>query len=171
MSDRCADVLDRLVEAVTGSAPPDDRARIIEHLARCARCREEAAAIETTVAHLRAADRFAAPPGFWGEFTARLNERIGAGRPPLVVRARRWVASPRRAWGTAGAAVAVMGALVAAVRFGSPPTAPVDPVRAQARALVTPTMASTLPSLSEMLETMRAGLAPDSDLSPDRGTR
>ncbi|OFX28589.1 MAG: hypothetical protein A2Z07_01895 [Armatimonadetes bacterium RBG_16_67_12] len=168
MSDRCQDILDRLIEATTGSMPPHERAGIVEHLAGCERCREEAAAIEVAVAHLRAAGRFTAPPGFWAEFTDRLNERIATRRLPLAARLRRWMASPRHAWGTAVVTAALVVAVAAVVRFGPAPSAPRDPENAKARALITETMTSTLPSLAEMLETMRAGLAQDSDPSPDR---
>jgi anti-sigma factor RsiW len=167
MSDPCRDVLERLVEAATGSMPPHDRAGLVEHLAVCDRCREEAARIEATVGHLRAAGQFAVPPGFWAEFTDRLTRRLAVEREPGVARLRRWLASPRHAWGTAAVTAAAVLAITAAVRFGPTPATP-DPVRSRARALVTETMTTTLPSLGEMLETWRAGLTPDGDAASDR---
>jgi anti-sigma factor RsiW len=168
MSDRCQDILDRLIEATTGSIPPHERAGIAEHLAACQRCRDEAAAIEGTVAYLRAARQFTVPPGFWTEFTDRLHERIADGRRPLSDRLRRWMASPRHAWGTAALTAVLVVAVAILVRFGPAPPAPQDPANTSARALMTDTMTKTLPSLADMLETMRAGLAQDSDSSPDR---
>lgn len=168
MSDRCQHTLDRLIEAATGSIPPRERAGIVEHLAGCERCREEAAAIEATVAHLRASGRFTSPPGFWAEFTDRLNERIAAGRLSPAARLRRWMALPRHAWATAAVTAAMVIAIAAVVRFGPASSVPRDPANVTVRALITDTMTSTLPSLADMLETMRAGLSQDGDPSPDR---
>lgn len=168
MKDRCRDVLDALVESATGPVPPRERERIIEHLAVCDRCRREAAAIEATVADLRAAGQFAVPPGFWPEFTHRLNDRVAAERVPPAERFRRWVSAPRHAWGVAAATAATVVAIFGAVRLGQPPSPEHDPLAARARSLVTATMSSTLPSLGEMLDTMGAGMALERDLAPDR---
>jgi hypothetical protein len=66
-------------------------------------------------------------------------------------------------------AVTAAAALVitAAVRFGAPQVT-TDPVRSKARSLVTETMTTTLPSLGEMLETWRAGLPAEIELTSDR---
>jgi anti-sigma factor RsiW len=166
--DRCQEVLARIVEAATGSMPPQAREGIAEHLATCERCREEAALIAATAAHLRDASRFTAPPGFWAEFTGRLNERLADERTPVPVRLRRWLASPRHAWGTLAVTAAAVLAITAAVRFGPAASKP-DPVQSQVQTLVTPTMRTTLPSLGEMLDTWRAGLAAETDATLDRG--
>jgi predicted anti-sigma-YlaC factor YlaD len=159
MTPRCQEVLDRLIEAATGSVPPRMREGIAEHLAVCPRCRDEAAAIERTVAVLRTVEAYTSPPGFWIEFTERLQQRIAAGRRSPVARLRRWWASPRRAWATSIAALALAIAVAAIPRLGPAPSTPTDPVAVAARALITETMTRTLPSLAEMLETMRAGLS------------
>jgi anti-sigma factor RsiW len=164
--DRCRDVLERLVEAATGTLGPAEGEGIAGHLAACDRCRQEAAAIEAAVLTLRGAGRFHAPPGFWAQFTDRLNERIALDRPPATVRLRRWIVSPRGAWGT----VAVTAALaITAVLRLAPTPVPMDPVHDQARTLVTDTMNRTLPSLAEMLEVMGAGFPSETDLVNDQG--
>lgn len=167
MKDRCQDILERLVEAATGSTPPHVREGIAEHLAACERCREEAERLEATAADLHEAGRFTAPPGFWAGFTERLNARLADERTPVLVRVRRWLAAPRHAWGTLAVAAAATIALVGAWRFGPVPPAS-DPIQSQARGLVTETMTTTLPSLGEMLETWRAGLAPEVELTTDQ---
>lgn len=168
MTLRCQDVLERLVEGVTGSVPPQDRSAVIAHLATCDRCRDEAAAIEATAAGLREAGRFSTPPGFWAGFMEQLHERIEAERLPVSIRFRRWLASPRHALGTAAVTVLATVTILIAVRFAPPRPAPYDPVPTQVRGLVTETMTTTLPSLGEMLETWRAGLPQEGDQVSDR---
>jgi anti-sigma factor RsiW len=158
----------RLVEGVTGSVPPGDRTAIIGHLVTCARCRDEAAAIEATAARLREAGGFTTPPGFWPDFTRQLDARIEAERLPAFIRFRRWLALPRHALGTAAVTVLATLTIFTAVRFVPPRPAAPDPVPAQVRGLVTETMTTTLPSLGEMLETWRAGLPQEADQVSDR---
>lgn len=169
MTDRCRDVLERLVEGITGSLPPSERPAIVAHLAACPRCRDEAAALEAVAAHLREAGGVAVPPGFWAAFMRRLDERLEADRMPVSARLRRWLASPRHALGTAVVTVVAVLAVFAAVRTIPPP--PPDPVVIRARGLVTETMTSSLPSLGEMLEVWRAGLVQESDALADRKGR
>jgi hypothetical protein len=164
---RCQEIQERLVEAATGSLPPQARAGIAEHLAECALCTDEAAAIEVTAARLREAGQFAVPPGFWAEFTGRLQERLDARQMLFSARARRWLSSPRHAWGTMAATAAVAAAITVVVRMAPPRAAVADPDIAAARRLVTETMTTTLPSLSEMLETWRAGLMVEGEGLPD----
>ncbi|MDI6771998.1 MAG: zf-HC2 domain-containing protein [bacterium] len=168
MTDRCSEVLERLVEGVTGTVPPDERAAITGHLASCARCRDEAASLESVAARLRAEGRFVAPPGFWEEFMRRLADRIEEERVPAGARLLRWLASPRHALGTAVVTAVTVLAVFAAVRTIPPPP---DPVAVRARGLVTATMTSSLPSLGEMLDTWRAGLVHETDSVVDRGAR
>ena len=168
MTLRCQDVLERLVEGATGSLPPQERSAIIDHLATCARCRDEAAAIEAAAARLREAGRFTTPPGFWPEFMQRLDERIATEQLPVSARLRRWLASPRHAWGTAALTVLATLVIVVTIRLGPARPAAHDPLPTQVRGLVTETMTTTLPSLGEMLETWRAGLTPETDLISDR---
>ncbi len=168
MTLRCQDVLERLVEGVTGSVPPQDRSAVIDHLETCDRCRHEAAAIETTAAALREGGRFTTPPGFWSGFMEQLHERIEAERLPVSIRFRRWLASPRHALGTAAVTALATVTILIAVRFAPSRPAAYDPVPTQARGLVTATMTTTLPSLGEMLETWRAGLTQEGDQVSDR---
>jgi anti-sigma factor RsiW len=168
MNLRCQDVLDRLVEAATGSGSSGDRAAVLEHLAACPRCRHEAASLEATVEHLQEAGKFVTPPGFWNAFMVRLHDQIAAEQTPAALRLRRWLASPRHAWGTAAASTAIVLLVSAVLRFTPARPTPSDPVRDEARGLVTTTMRQTLPSLGEMLDTWRAGLTPDVERASDR---
>ncbi len=171
MKDRCAEVLERLVEGVTGTVPPDERAAVAGHLASCTRCRDEAASLEALAARLRAGGRFVAPPGFWEEFMWRLADRIEEERVPVGARLRRWLASPRHALGTAVVTAVTVLAVFTAVRTISPPPPLPDPVVIRARSLVTAAMTSSLPSLGEMLDIWRAGLVHETDAVVDRGAR
>lgn len=168
MTDRCAEVLERLVEGVTGTVPPHERAAVVGHLAACARCRDQAASLEAVAARLRAGGRFVAPPGFWEEFMRRLADCIEEEKVPAGARLRRWLASPRHALGTAVVTAVTVLAVFAAVRTIQPPP---DPVVIRARGLVTATMTSSLPSLGEMLDVWRAGLVNETDAAVDRGAR
>ncbi len=163
MTQRCRDILERLVEGVTGSVPPAERTAVIEHLATCARCRHEAAEIETMAARLRETGGFAVPPGFWPEFMQDLAHRLTVERMPVSMRIRRALATPRFAWGSAVVTLVVVLAISTAIRLTPRGAAEPDPILTNARGLVTETMATTLPSLGEMLETWRAGLAADPD--------
>ncbi len=168
MTLRCQEVLDRLVEGVTGSVAPGDRDAIREHLVICGRCRDEAAAIEGTAALLREAGRFTTPPEFWPGFMQQLNARIAEERLPMTLRLRRWLASPRHALGTAAVTALATVTILLAHRFVPPTPVAENPMAAQLRGLVTETMTTTLPSLGEMLETWRAGLAPETEPTSDR---
>jgi anti-sigma factor RsiW len=169
MSARCQEILERLVEATTGSLPPPERAGIAEHLAICERCRAEAVEIEAAARLLRDVGSAAPPPGFWAGFTDRLNARIAREREPAGARLRRWLAGPRPAWGALVVTAAMAVAISVAVRTG-PLARPTDQATARARGLITDTMTTTLPSLGDLLETWRAGLNPDGELS-DRAPR
>ncbi|MDR7481516.1 MAG: hypothetical protein QN183_11260 [Armatimonadota bacterium] len=156
MSLPCREALERAVEMVTGSVPPDARAPVLAHLASCAACRDEVAALEATAAFLRrhAPD---APPGFWPGFMGCLERRLARERLPAGVCLRRWLAAPSRAWAVAAAAVATVVGLAVAVRV-VPPAPAGDPDLARARGLVTETMTTTLPALDETLDLWRLGL-------------
>ncbi len=163
MTLRCHEALVRLVEGLTGSVPPVEREAVIEHLATCARCRDEAAHLEELTGHLREAGNFSAPPGFWPEFMSRFEERIALERLPASVRLRRWLAQPRSAVATVAATIAAVVVISTAVRLGPRHAAEPDPMLTEARGLVTETMTTTLPSLGEMLDVWRAGLTADAD--------
>ena len=167
MNLRCQDALERLVEGLTGTLPPDQRAEVIEHLATCARCRDEAAAMEALVTPLREAGRFTTPPGFWGGFMDGLQHRLAHERLPLAVRFRRWLAQPRYAAVTAVVTVVMVVLISTAVRQVPRPAVAPDPVLVGARGLVTETMTTTLPSLGEILDIWKAGLPSESDLVPE----
>jgi len=162
MTIRCEEALERLVEGLTGSVPPAQREAVVEHLATCARCRDEATHLEDLTGHLREAGRFSAPPGFWPEFMTRLETRIAEDRVPLRGRLGRWLAQPRFAMATAAATVAMALLITTAVRHTPRPTAEPDPL-AGARGIVTETMTTTLPSLGEMLDVWRAGMTTDGE--------
>lgn len=155
MSLACREALERAVEMVTGAVAPDARAPVLAHLASCAACREEVAALEATTACLRG-HALPAPPGFWPGFMQQLDRRLARERLPAGVRLRRWLRAPHRVWAAAAAAAAVAG-LGAAVRLVSPAPA-VDPELVRARVLVTEAMTTTLPALDETLDLWRVGL-------------
>jgi anti-sigma factor RsiW len=168
---RCGEAMERLVEAATGSVPPSAREGLVAHLTTCESCRREAAALEGTAALLRSAGRFATPPGFWSEFTDRLHARVAVERLPAVERLRRWLGRPRHAAGTAAVTAALVLAVVVGIWLGPGPAPTVeraDPLDARLRGMVTETMSATLPSLSESLDTWRAGLHADTDPEVER---
>lgn len=156
MTADCVRMLERLTEGVTGTVPPAERAAILAHLAVCPECRREAAELEATVASLRLAGPITAPPGFWGEFMARLSVATTRERGPVVLRLRRWLLAPRHAWGTALVAVTAAAIVVSTAR---PPQHPVTPgaLGVSVRGLVTETMVTTLPALGEVLDIWHAG--------------
>jgi hypothetical protein len=160
MTIRCEDALERLVEGLTGSVAPAQREAVIAHLATCDRCRDEAEQLEAVTSRLRGAGSFGTPPRFWPDFMSRLETRIEHERLSRLARLRRWLAQPRFAMATAAATVAMVLLLTTAVRHNRPAAEP-DPL-AGARTIVTATMTSTLPSLSEMLDVWRAGM-PETD--------
>jgi anti-sigma factor RsiW len=168
---RCREAMERLVEAATGSVPPEAREGLRAHLATCEPCRREAAALEGTAALLRAAGRFATPPGFWSEFTGRLHARVAVERVPAPERLRRWLARPRHVVGAAAVAATLVVAVVVAAWVGPAP-APLaerdDPLDTELRGIVTETMNATLPSLFESIDTWRAGLHAAPDVEGDR---
>jgi len=155
---RCQDVLERLIEGATGSIPPAERTPVLEHLATCPTCRGEAAEIEATIARLRTSGGFTVPPGFWADFMAALERGLAHERMPVLLRIRRALATPRYAWGTAVATLAAVIVISTTVPLGPRQVAESDPVRADARGLLTRTMRTTLPSLSEMIDVWSAGV-------------
>jgi anti-sigma factor RsiW len=163
MTLRCQEALERLVEGLTGSVPPAEREAVVEHLATCVRCSDEAAHLEELAGQLRQTGHFSAPPGFWPEFMNRLDERITLERLPASVRFRRWFVRPRSAMATMAATVAAALVISTAVRLGPRHAAEPDPVLIEARGLVTETMTTTLPSLGEMIDVWRAGLTTESE--------
>ncbi len=159
MTPRCQDILERLIQGATGAVPPAERAPILEHLATCPSCRREASEIEATIGRLRTSGEFSAPPGFWSEFMAGLDRRLADERMPLVLRIRRALMTPRYAWGTAVATLAMVLAISTTVRVGPRRGVESDTLRSSARGLVTTTMTTTLPSLGEMIDVWSAGVA------------
>jgi hypothetical protein len=92
----CTDMAGLLDDYVNATLPPADRARVEQHLAGCARCRAEAAAVRAIVAGARGlpasilpdrdlwsgieprlGPRRAARPAAWGTWWGRLAAAIG----------------------------------------------------------------------------------------------
>jgi len=162
----CREALERATELVTGTLPPDARAPVLAHLAACAACRDEVAALEATAALLR---RHAptAPPGFWPAFMRQLDRRLARERLPAGVRLRRGLGAVRHAWVAAAAVAAAVAGLWAVMRPGPPPS---DPDLARVRILVTEAMTTALPALDETLDLWRVGLT-EPDVVFTRGGR
>lgn len=100
--DRCPEVADLLPEVATGAATGPDRARVLRHLAGCARCRLELEELARTADELLPLVPEREPPlGFEEAVLARLT-------PPVARKERAW-----RPLALAAAAVVMVAALAA----------------------------------------------------------
>jgi predicted anti-sigma-YlaC factor YlaD len=80
--DRCAEVADLLPEVATGAATGPDRARVLRHLAGCARCRQELEELARTADELLPLVPEREPPvGFEEAVLARLAAPAAEVRP------------------------------------------------------------------------------------------
>jgi len=154
----CPEARDLLLEALTGTTPPDARRTLRAHLASCAACRQEAAALEETASLLRAVPEPRVRPGYWAEFMAALDRALAAERCGFWRRVARWVRDPVHAWSAAAAASAVVVALVLALfLYAAGPAAPPPPA-ASVRALVTDAVVDALPAMTASLTVWKASL-------------
>lgn len=149
----CATVSPRLDEYLDATLPPPDRAEVASHLAGCATCRAELAAIAAIATAARALPRAIEPEEeLWGGIAARLTPRP-AWRLDLPVR-RRWL--------QLAAALVLFVAGFAAARAWGP--APAGGALAERRAEYEATSAGLARALTE-----NAGaLAPETRLVVER---
>lgn len=157
----CQEARDLMLVCVTGTTPPDERRALAAHLQTCADCRIEAAALEETMALLRAAPEPRLPDGHWASFMAALDRRLQQDLHHPWRWLLRRIRNPRTAWSTAAATSALVLALGIALlvhpvnRTGSlPPTAPIG-----LQGLVTDSIVQAMPSMAASLDIWKAGLS------------
>jgi len=154
---RCHEARGALLETLTGRTPPDTRRAVAAHLTVCPACRQEAAALEETVALLRSAPAPVPPEGFWGDFMVRLGERIERTPVSIGARLRRWVFAPSLLGPAAATAVALIILIVSSLaQLPEPVSAP--STRAQVTPFLTESMKTFLPALAETVELWQSGL-------------
>lgn len=78
----CDDIRDRLVDLIEGELAAGERRRVEAHLARCPDCSREVRALRETLAQLQSAPEPEVPEGFLDGFSAAVQRRIAAERPP-----------------------------------------------------------------------------------------
>jgi hypothetical protein len=96
--------------------PAGDAARVEQHMAGCAACREEYARLQRVLAMVDAQPAAEAPPGFERVMWARVEPHLAAPRPSFW---RAWFTMPRLA--LAGGMAAVVVAAFVAGRLSSTP--------------------------------------------------
>jgi Putative zinc-finger len=134
-----------LAEYVDDALSPEGRAQVEEHLAGCARCRDEVALSRHAVAQLgRLSDR-AAPSGV---ASAAVRESRRTKRPAAAARAPRW----HRFAPVAAAAAVVLLAVIAIPRFTSSKSASA-PRALEAASGSTDNSGATVPSASTAPQT------------------
>jgi anti-sigma factor RsiW len=158
----CADVRELLVETLSGTTPPGLRRAADAHLASCAGCRAEAAAIEETARLLRRVPDACLRDEHWATFMARLDARLAHERRRHWNRMRRWLRQPRRAWTAAGATAALAVALgIVLLGPGGRPLEsdrPPDAVTVQVLTLVSPRVVEDMPAMNASVAVWKAGL-------------
>jgi anti-sigma-K factor RskA len=114
MTDLCHDTRKQFDELLDGELSGDARRAVEEHLAGCAECRDELAALETLLAEARALPREIAPrTDLWPGIEERLTPR----RPSLGS----WLSSLLPDWGplTSPSALAGAAATIAVAALGA----------------------------------------------------
>lgn len=169
----CREARDLLLEARTGTTSPDVRRRLAEHLAACAGCRAEAAALEEVTAPLRAVPEPRLPEGYWAAFMAALDRRLAADRQRLWVRLGRWLRNPIHAWSAAVATAALV--VVLGFTLFTPPAQqariPTAEQPAAVEEFMTEAMVKSMPAMNVSLTVWKAGLGASEvpyDLTGDR---
>ena len=171
----CLQTRELIVETLSGSAPPDLRRAVGTHLASCAACRAEAAALEETTRLLRDVPEARLRDEQWDGFMAQLDARLAAEHRRPWNRVRRWLRRPRHAWATAGATAALVVGLGSVLLMPAAP--PVDPDGAFDAAtihvvkLLSPQVVEGMPAMNASLAVWKVGLGAGEvsyDLSGDR---
>lgn len=146
-----------LLEAVTGTTPPDLRRALARHLDGCRACRREAAALEETARTLRAVPEPRLLPGHWEAFMVRLDRALAVDRNRPLARAARWLRAPRHAWSTAAAAAALIVAMALALLGGPPPAAQPPAPPGPVNGFMTESIVRAQPAMGGSLSVWKAG--------------
>lgn len=146
-----------LLEAVTGTTAADLRRAVARHLQACPPCRREAAELEATARMVRSVPEPRLVAGHWEAFMAGLDRALAADRNHPLVRAARWLRSPRHAWSTAAAAAALIVALALAMLGGPPPAAQPPAPPAPVGGFMTESIVDAQPAMGGSLSVWKAG--------------
>lgn len=159
----CSEARDLLLEALSGTTPPDTRRALRSHLEGCPACRGEAEAFEHTSALLRSVPELRLPEGHWADFMTVLDRRLSAERNQPGPRVLRWIRNPVHAWSTAAATSAVVVALGIAL-LTSPTPRPASVTQdAPVQVFMTERMVTAMPAMDASLEVWRASLGASED--------
>jgi anti-sigma-K factor RskA len=118
----CQQVQKLLPDYSVGRLGPRRQEALARHLATCATCAQEWAAMQGSLALLERLDRAEPPAGLWAQIEARLTPE----RPRPFWRAwpQRWLGQPWRRAPALAAALAVVAVAVVLFLRPSPPAAP-----------------------------------------------
>jgi anti-sigma factor RsiW len=126
----CERIQYRLLDFIEGELADGEFRQIEAHLARCARCGREAAALRATVARVRDLPVSAVPDGLLDGLAAAVQKRIASDpthRPPFWQRLARWIGGlPGLQPVPAVSAAAALGLLLA-IGLGHGPRVPHAP--------------------------------------------
>jgi len=155
----CREARELLLEAVSGTTPPELRRALVRHLGACDACRHEAAALEETAALLRAVAEPHLGEAHWDAFMAQLDRRLQADRREPLARFTRWIRTPLHAWSTAAATAALLVALVFALLGGGQPPRVESPVPQgqPIQGFMTESIVDALPAMNASLSVWKAG--------------
>lgn len=156
----CSEARDLLLEALTGTTPPDVRRALRTHLEGCPACRREAEAFENTSALLRSVAEPRLSEGHWADFMMVLDRRLDAERNQPWQRVLRWIRNPIHAWSTAAATSAVVVALGLALLINpnARQTGITNTENAPVQAFMTERMVSAMPAMDASLAVWKASL-------------
>jgi anti-sigma factor RsiW len=136
----CEVYRDRLVEAATGTVPPEVLADLRVHLAACEGCRAEWEELCEAAAWLREVPEPPVPVGFWEELDRRLRRTVSSDR-----RRARWTGAARA---VGVAALVALAALRWVAPQGPTPEAP----------LVSPAVRALMPQVAELVRAWSSGM-------------
>ncbi|MDQ7844767.1 MAG: zf-HC2 domain-containing protein [Armatimonadota bacterium] len=162
----CREARGLLVEAVSGTMPPEIRRVLLRHLGTCETCRREAATLEATAGLLRAVPTPRLPGRYWEEFMAGLDRRLKVERTTARWRLQRWIRHPRHAWGASAAAAALIIGLGWAFlgRPAGPPIGPPTRLAEPLQGYMTPSVVDAMPAMDASLAVWKAGFgAPEAE--------
>lgn len=100
-----------------GGLSADEHDRVASHLARCARCRDDADAFTAALNTLASDVAQIAEPD-WSVYRAELHRKIAARRDRPQTARVRWWSPPRIAWASMATASAAVAAIVLVLTLG-----------------------------------------------------